>query len=91
MNVGQNVVGKNVASLRNSVGLTQETFTAKLNLVGWSISRATLGKIESGVRRVNDAEVLLFSRALKCSYDDLFLEISDETAAQLARHGDQGG
>lgn len=69
--------------------LTQESLTAKLNLIGWEISRATLGKIESGVRRVNDAEVHLFSVALRSPLTELYDNVTPENAVKIARHGDR--
>jgi len=67
-----NVVGKQVKKIRESNGWTQEQLTAKCNLVEFNISRGTLAKIEAGVRRVTDFEVLLLSRALKVNVSQLF-------------------
>lgn len=44
--------------------LPQEELVDKCNLIEWDISRGTLAKIESQVRRVIDIEVALFSKAL---------------------------
>ena len=67
-----NIVGEKVKVHRGSFGWTQEQFVAKCNLIGWNISRSTLAKIESKVRRVTDIEVQLLARALKINVELLF-------------------
>ena len=44
--------------------LTQPMLVAKLNLLGWDISRETLAKIEAQFRWVADFEILLLAEAL---------------------------
>ena len=56
-------MGPNVRKLRDSQGLTQPMLVAKLNLLGWNISRETLAKIESQIRWVSDFEVVCLCRA----------------------------
>lgn len=67
-----NVVGPQVKHLRETQKMTQEEFTARCNIVGLSISRSTLAKIESQVRRVTDDEVALLAKALKVSMAILY-------------------
>jgi transcriptional regulator with XRE-family HTH domain len=67
-----NIIGTNVRKNRESNGLTQDQLAAKCNLLQWNISRGTLAKIESKVRRVTDIEVKLLAEALNISIDDLF-------------------
>lgn len=67
-----NIVGERVKAIRESFGWTQEQFVAKCNLIGWNISRSTLAKIESKVRRVTDIEVQLLASALKIKIELLF-------------------
>lgn len=67
-----NIVGKNVKKIREKRGWTQEQLVAKCNLNDWQISRSTLAKIESNVRRVTDIEVQKLSLALNVSINDLF-------------------
>jgi transcriptional regulator with XRE-family HTH domain len=68
-----NIVGKNVKAIRQKRGWTQEQLVAKCNLIDWEISRGTLAKIESSVRRVTDIEVKLLSQALNIQANDLFV------------------
>lgn len=67
-----NIIGPNVKRIREAQGLTQEELTARCNLIKWDISRGTLAKIESQVRRITDEEVLLLAKALKVDINALF-------------------
>jgi transcriptional regulator with XRE-family HTH domain len=67
-----NIVGDNVRKTRERNGWTQEQLTAKCNLLEWNISRGTLAKIESKVRRVTDIEVKLLAEALETNIEALF-------------------
>jgi transcriptional regulator with XRE-family HTH domain len=65
MNTPRNIVGPVVRELRESQGLTQQMLVARINLLGWDISRETLAKIESQVRWVADLELVQLAEALK--------------------------
>lgn len=80
-----NISGNNLRRLRKAKGLTQAMLIAHCQLRGWQVSRETLAKIESGVRRVNDAEVALLVQVLGCAMDDLLTTTPDE-ALRVARH-----
>lgn len=67
-----NIVGKNVRTIRETKGWTQEQLVAKCNLIDWQISRSTLAKIEAHVRRVTDIEVQKLSVALNVPINELF-------------------
>lgn len=69
-----NIVGKNVRAIRERKGWTQEILVAKCNLIDWKISRGTLAKIESDVRRVTDIEVKFLALAFNISINELFIE-----------------
>jgi len=66
-----NIVGKRVHEARRKFKppLSQEALAARLELDGWKISRGTLSKIEAGIRRVTDFEVMALARTLKVSPD----------------------
>lgn len=70
----KNVVGPMVRRLRNerAVPLTQETLTAKLQLLGVDIDRSALGRIETQDRLVKDSELLGLARALGVSMERFF-------------------
>jgi DNA-binding XRE family transcriptional regulator len=69
-----NKIGPQVKRLREQKAMTQEDLTAQCNLLGWRISRGTLAKIESQVRRVIDFEVTYLAQALEVEISDLFDE-----------------
>lgn len=69
-----NIIGKNIKRIREDRSWTQEVLVAKCQLVQWEITRSTLAKIESNVRRVTDIEVKCFAQVLDISFDELFLE-----------------
>ena len=64
--------GKNIKAIRQSHGWTQEQLAEKCNLLDWDLSRSTLAKIESNVRRVTDIEIILLATALNVNVDELF-------------------
>ncbi len=65
----KNIVGKRVreARLRFKPRLSQEALVARLQVDGWEISRATLSKIEAGIRQVTDFELVVLAKTLKVS------------------------
>jgi transcriptional regulator with XRE-family HTH domain len=68
----QNIIGAQVRRLRNQRDLTQEQLSAKIQLLGLEMSRATLSKIEAGLRCVVDSELPIIAEALKVGIADLF-------------------
>jgi transcriptional regulator with XRE-family HTH domain len=69
-----NIIGPQIKLLREQNNMTQEELTAKCNLLGWNISRGTLAKIESQVRRVTDSEVALIAKVLNVDISELYEE-----------------
>ncbi|MGE6812235.1 helix-turn-helix domain-containing protein [Pseudoalteromonas nigrifaciens] len=69
-----NIVGKNIKRIRESKSWTQEVLVAKCQIKQWEITRSTLAKIESNVRRVTDIEVKRFAQIFDVSIDELFTE-----------------
>ena len=69
-----NIVGKNIKRIREDKSWTQEILVAKCQVEQWEITRSTLAKIESNVRRVTDIEVKRFAQILEVSVNELFTE-----------------
>jgi transcriptional regulator with XRE-family HTH domain len=67
----KNIAGREIHRFRLMRNLTQEGLAASLQLHGFDISRTTLAKIEAGIRCVSDVEVVVFSRVLGCTPNDL--------------------
>ena len=72
MKIGLNLVGPQVRKWRDNRGWSQETMARKLQLLGWSISRHSLAKLELGLRRVSDCELYFLARVLRIDLRDLF-------------------
>ena len=69
-----NIVGRQVAKIRNLNGLSQSAMATACQLAGWDISRETIAKIESGFRWVGDFEVIKLARVLQVPVITLFPE-----------------
>lgn len=78
----QNLVGDRVRKLRIAADLSQEVVAARCQTAGWDVSRGTFAKVESGLRRVTDAELVVLAKVLKCSFEDL---VGGVSAARLSR------
>lgn len=64
-------IGLNIRSLREKAGLTQEQFSAQLQVNGCDITRSALAKIEVGQRHLYPDEIILIKQILKVEYDDI--------------------
>ncbi|NBB81485.1 MAG: helix-turn-helix domain-containing protein [Verrucomicrobia bacterium] len=82
----QNIIGTNVRKGRVALGLSQSQLAARCNVAGWDLKRASLSKIESGIRRVNDAEFVILSQVLKVELGVL-LQTKREVLLSVARQG----
>ena len=81
----RNVVGPVIRALRVKCALTQPMLVAKLNLLGWDISRETLAKIEAQFRWVADFELLQLADALQRDAGDILNEAKREFQRQKRR------
>jgi transcriptional regulator with XRE-family HTH domain len=68
-------------------GLTQEQLAARCQTVGWDVTRGTLAKIEAGVRRLNDAEVVVLAKCLKVGIAELLDGFPAQQALSVVRQG----
>ena len=65
-------VGKNIRSLREKAGMTQEQLAAKLQINGCDITRSAVAKIEVGQRHLYPDEIILIKQILNVEYDNIF-------------------
>lgn len=65
-------IGDNIRKYRNAKGITQEQFSAQLQIRGCNISRGTLAKIEAGIRHISIEELDAMKTVLDISFDDFF-------------------
>lgn len=67
----QNIVGQKIKKFREEMNLSQKDFLAQLQIAGLDLSNSAISKLEGQFRRVTDRELLIISKTLKISVDDL--------------------
>ncbi len=66
-----NVCGKNIASLRIELKLSQRKLADKMQLEGIDIDKNAIQRIECGKRFVTDIELIAFAKFFGVEYDEL--------------------
>jgi transcriptional regulator with XRE-family HTH domain len=82
-----NLAGSRIRKLRVAGSLTQEQLAARCQTAGWDVTRGTLAKIEAGVRRLNNAEVVVLAKCLKVGVSDLLDGFPFQKTLAVVRHG----
>jgi len=67
-----NICGKNIKKIRKEQKITQDELCARMQVMGYQISRSDISKLENGKKFITDFEVLGFSKALKISILELY-------------------
>lgn len=72
-------IGGNIRAMRKACGMTQDDVVAKMQLLGFGISRGTYAKIEANLMNIKVSELLALKAIFACSFDDFFagLEIEE--------------
>lgn len=70
-----NVIGATLRRLRMEKGLSQPQLAAKCSVLGWDVSAGTIAKVETHLRSVYDAELLIFANVLHVPMASLFPEV----------------
>ena len=65
-------VGDNIRKIRESFGMTQDTLSAKMQLMGCDITRSAIAKIEVGQRHLYPDEIILIKEILCTDFDSIF-------------------
>ena len=73
--------------MRESRNLTQDQLSAACQRRGWDLSRVTLTKVETGVRAVNDGEIVVLAAVLKCTPGNLLDGLKVPQAVTVVRQG----
>jgi transcriptional regulator with XRE-family HTH domain len=68
----KNNIGPQVRRKRYSLGWSQSTLAAKLQLGGLDISRSGVSKIEARLRCVDDKEIMFLAEVLRVPVQELF-------------------
>lgn len=71
-NDSYNITGNNILRIRKEKKVTQEDLCARMQVMGYQISRSDISKLENGKKFIADFEVYGFAKALKVSILDLF-------------------
>lgn len=69
-----NVCGKNIASFRKKLKLSQRQLADMLQLSGLDVDKNAIQRIECGKRFVTDIELIIISKVLNLSFDELLTE-----------------
>lgn len=67
-----NIIGGNIKMLRKNQQLSQEYLCARMQTMGYKISRSDISKIENNKKFISDFEVLGFAKSLKVSVSSLY-------------------
>ena len=65
-------IGNNIRKIRESMGMTQEMLSTKLQLLGCDITRSAVAKIEVGQRHLYPDEIILIKEVLSTDFDTIF-------------------
>jgi len=76
----KNIVGPRVRKARKESQVTQMELAAQLQLLGISIDRSAIAKLESGRRPASDIEVAAIAKVLKVPISWLFEEDIEENS-----------
>lgn len=71
-------IGQNIKSIRESISMTQDVLSAKLQLRGCDITRSAMAKIEVGQRHLYADELLLIKEILNTDFDTIFYGVNKE-------------
>lgn len=75
-NNSYNVIGQNIKNIRKASKITQEDLCARMQIMGYQISRSDISKLENGKKMITDFEIIGFIKALKVNFSDLFKRYS---------------
>ena len=76
----KNIVGPRVRKARKESQVTQMELAAQLQLLGISIDRSAIAKLESGRRPASDIEIAAIAKVLKVPISWLFEEDIEENS-----------
>lgn len=72
-----NVCGKNVATYRKSMNISQRELADRLQLFGLDVDKNAIQRIEAGKRFVTDIELIALSKVLNKSFEDILFTNDD--------------
>ncbi len=86
----RNMLAGRIRALRNQRGLSLADLAARCGVLGWAVSRETLGKIEAGYRSIYEIETWVLANALRLKMEDLFPpRLNAEAVAVFSKRPDR--
>lgn len=79
------MIGERVKARRESLKMSQKELSESLAELGFSLSRETISKIESGVRATNALEIKALGAILSISAEELMHEEEEKDLVSLFR------
>lgn len=73
-----NIIGKRIAEIRLSKGISQRKLATKMQLLGYDVDHYFIRRVENGERFVTDIDLVIFARALKVEIPDLINKDTDK-------------
>ena len=70
-------IGKNLRHLRKKSGLTQEQTVAKLQIMGFDITRSVYSRYEIDRLNIRISELVALKLIFNCEYSDFFAGMED--------------
>ena len=67
-----NIIGTRIKEIRKDQKLSQEYLCARMQTLGYKISRSDISKIENNKKFISDFEVLGFAKCLKTFVSNLY-------------------
>ncbi len=64
-----NLVGKRIEAKRKELNMKQKELLARLQILGVELTASGLSKLEGQIRKINDFELIAFSKTLGVSVD----------------------
>ena len=65
-------IGRNIQNIRMKKNMTQAEVVGQLQLMGSSMSRSTLAKIESGRRNIKASDLKALQKLFDVDYEEFF-------------------
>ena len=69
-----NLCGRRIAEIRKEKKLSQRKLAIKMQLLGFDVDHYFIRRVENGERFVTDIDLVIFSRALDVSINELLPE-----------------
>ena len=66
-----NVCGKNIASFRTQLKISQRERADRMQLVGIDVDKNAIQRIECGKRFVTDIEIIAFAKVFNKKFEDI--------------------